>query len=143
MWFLTALAEGQLRAGRLEAARATTETSLARLEGSGEGFYLPELLRLRGEGLAAGHSPDLDGAEQAMERAMAVAAQQTATAWRLRAAISLAKVRMRRCGQGSAVTGLLDPILRLYQPGSETPDLALAREMLGAESRMARTSRRA
>ncbi|HEY2052148.1 MAG TPA: winged helix-turn-helix domain-containing protein [Caulobacteraceae bacterium] len=131
MWFLTSLAEGQLRVGRLEAARATVETSLARLERSGEGFYLPELLRLKGEVLVAGQSPDLDGAQRAMARAMAVAMQQTATAWRLRAAISLAKVGMRRPGKRPGLSDLLDPILRLYHPGSETPDLTLAREMLG------------
>jgi predicted ATPase len=137
MWFLTSLAEGQLKMGRLGAARDTIETSLARLEQSGEGFYLPELLRLKGEVLAAGQSPDFDGAEQAMERAMTVAAQQTATAWRLRAAISLAKVGMRRPGKRHAISDLLDPILRLYHPGSETLDLALAREVLRTETQQA------
>jgi predicted ATPase/DNA-binding winged helix-turn-helix (wHTH) protein len=135
MWFLTSLAEGQLRMGRLEAARATIEMSLARLEQSGERFYLPELLRLKGEALAAGQSPDLDGAEQAM----AVATQQTAIAWRLRAAISLAKVGMRRPGKRLAISDLLDPILRLYHPGSETPDLTLAREMVRTETQQADT----
>jgi predicted ATPase/DNA-binding winged helix-turn-helix (wHTH) protein len=133
MWFLTSLAEGRLRVGRLEAARDTIETSLLRLERSGERFYLPELLRLKGEVLAAAKSPDLDGAEQAMERALAVATQQTATAWRLRAATSLAQVWIRRPGTRLALNELLDPILRLYHPGSEIPDLALAREMLRTE----------
>jgi predicted ATPase/DNA-binding winged helix-turn-helix (wHTH) protein len=137
MWFLTSLAEGRLRVGRLEAARETIEMSLARLERSGERFYLPELLRLEGEVLAAGQSPNLDGAEQAMEQALAVAVRQTATAWRLRAAISLAKVWMRRPGERLAIRDLLDPICRLYRPGSETPDLALARDMLRTESRTA------
>ena len=134
MWFLTSLAEGQLRMGRLKAARATIETSLARLERTGEGLYLPELLRLKGEVLAAGQSPELDGAEEAMERAMAIAVQQTATAWRLRAALSLAKVWMRRPGKGRPVSDLLDPIVRLYRPASDAPDLALARDMLRTES---------
>jgi predicted ATPase/DNA-binding winged helix-turn-helix (wHTH) protein len=137
MWFLTSLAEGQLRMGRLEAARATIAMSLARLERSGEHFYLPELLRLKGEALAAGESPDLDGAEQAMEQAMAVSVQQTATAWRLRAALSLAKLWMRRPGKRSAIRGLLDPIIDLYEPGSETSDLALARHMLRTENQTA------
>jgi predicted ATPase/DNA-binding winged helix-turn-helix (wHTH) protein len=137
MWFLTSLAAGLLRMDRLEAARATIEMSLARLERSGERFYLPELLRLKGEVLAAGKSRDLDGAEQAMERAMAVAVQQNATAWRLRAAISLANVWARRPGKWLAIGGLLDPILRLYHPGSETPDLALARDMLRTENQTA------
>lgn len=132
MWFLTSLAEGQLRAGRLDSAHATIETSLARLERSGESFYLPELLRLKGEALAADPSPDLDRAEQAMERAMAIATQQTATAWRLRAATSLARVWMHRPGKRLAISDLLDPILQLYHPGSETLDLALAREVLGS-----------
>jgi predicted ATPase/DNA-binding winged helix-turn-helix (wHTH) protein len=139
MWFLTSLAEGQLRVDRLEAARDTIETSLARLEQSGERFYLPELLRLKGEVLAAAKSPDLDGAEQAMEQAMAVATQQTATAWRLRAATSLAKVWMRRPGKSLAISDLLDPIFRLYRPGSETPDLTLAGDMLKTENQTADT----
>ena len=78
-----------------------------------------------------------------MERAMADAEQQNATAWRLRAAISLAKLRMRRSGECRSVGDLLDPILRLYHPGSETPDLALARDMLKTENLTAGTLGRA
>jgi hypothetical protein len=41
---------------------------------------------------------------------------------------------VRRPGKRLAISDLLDPILRLYRPGSETPDLALARGMLRTEN---------
>jgi hypothetical protein len=46
---------------------------------------------------------------------------------------------MRRPGKRLAISDLLDPILRLYHPGSETPDLTLAREMVRTETQQADT----
>jgi predicted ATPase len=63
------------------------------------------------------------------ERALAIAGGQGAGAWELRAASSLARLRLAQ-GRGSEGRAALHAIHRRYAEGHATRDLRLARSLL-------------
>ena len=92
----------------------------------GEAFDMPELLRLRGE-LEAG-SGDLEAAEASLTRSVELAEGQGALSWRLRAEMSLARLR-REQGRPDPLEGLAATYAR-FSEGFETADLKAARRLL-------------
>lgn len=103
-------------------AVATLNTMLARCEASGERWYEPELIRLRGELLADAGAADF-------ERAMALAVAQGARAWQLRAATSLARLRQRR-GDRAGARAVLEPVFAAFTEGFRTDDLLQSAALL-------------
>ena len=94
-YFRALLAEAALGPDPAAAGDVLTRT-LEEVGATGGRWIEPELHRLRGELLLAGPEPDLDGAEAAFVRAVAVAARYRMRLWELRAATSLARVRAPR-----------------------------------------------
>jgi predicted ATPase len=86
-----------------------------------------ETTRLCGDVLAA--TGDRTGAETSYQEAIAIAQQQSAKLWELRAATSL--VRLRR-DQGRSAEGrdLLAPVYGWFTEGFDTPDLREAKALL-------------
>ena len=127
--FLCAIGEGQARLGHGEAALATVGGAIARVERNGDRFLLPELLRIRGELLAASPKPDKIEAESCLRQALLMARAHGAVAWEIRAAISLVHVCAGRDGQAETRALLADATGRMSGDG-DTADLRTARRLL-------------
>jgi len=106
-------------AGAEDVARDLADHLLQRVEDTGERWIWSEVQRVRGE-LAR----DAAEGEALFEAALAVAQQQGARAWALRAATSLA--RRRR----SAAEDMLMPLLATFTEGGGTQDHIEARSVL-------------
>lgn len=92
------------------------------------GWYLPELLRIKGEALLMKGRPDAD-AEKCFREAADVALRQGALAWELRAATSLARLH-RRQGLAAVAHAALAPVYGRFTEGFATADLREAEALL-------------
>lgn len=98
-FFRGLLAETLLAQDRVDEARAELSTALAFVERTGERRHLAELLRLEGECLRRTRS---DLARPVLHRSLAIAREQEARLWELRAATSLAELLVSRDDRGGA-----------------------------------------
>jgi hypothetical protein len=89
-------AEAEVRNGRADEARALVEELITEIRASGLRWQEAELLRVSGEARLLGPSADPDRAGCDLEAAVAVAREQGARAFQLRAALSLAKLYHNR-----------------------------------------------
>lgn len=85
--YLGVLADSYLRMGRTDEASATLDQGLKLARRTGEHYYMPELLRLRGELLRQTDRPA--EAKKSFEEAISFARDQGAKAWEARARQSL------------------------------------------------------
>ena len=78
-------------------------------------------------------SPEADAAkaQEYFERALAVARQQQANSWELRAAMSMARL-WRDQGKCNEARDLLNTVYNWFTEGFDTCDLKEARALLGA-----------
>jgi predicted ATPase len=128
--FVAAMGEGLAGLGQVVEARAAVDKGLASADHAGERSYYPELLRLKGELLlrqAIGQPQS--GAEQSFSAALRVARRQGALALELRAALSLAGLRVTQARHGEA-REILAPVYDRFTEGFGTADLRAARSML-------------
>jgi predicted ATPase/DNA-binding winged helix-turn-helix (wHTH) protein len=95
-----------------------------------ERWCMAELLRMKAEMLLGMDASGPEScAEELLEQSLECARRQGALSWELRAASSLARLRLR---QGKAREGraCLDPVYARFTEGFETADLAAARQLL-------------
>lgn len=123
---LASLAELQQMAGLLGDARATLDAARGLAGSTGQTFHDAEIERLSGEAALAADIPDVAAAEQAFARAITLARQQEARILELRAATSLARLRVA-AGRPAAARDALAPIHGWFTEGFDTRDLAEAR----------------
>jgi predicted ATPase len=132
---LAVLAAACLRQGDAARGLALVAEALALVATGGERFYEAELLRLRGELLLAGAPPpgsDPHAHAQAdLARALAVARQQRAVVWALRAATALARLQAA-AGQTAPARELLETALRDIADGAAWADVRDAQALLSA-----------
>lgn len=130
------LAEAYLTLGQTESALATLDQLLAQISATGIRFFEPEVLRLKGEALRRLSRPD--EAEVCFLNAIAVAQEQAAKAWELRAAMSLCLLYQTH-GLLSAFEAARQQLAEVYgwfTEGLETPDLRDAATLIaGAQDR--------
>ena len=88
----TALAETEAEAGEIEAALATIDGAIADGERTGQCWFDAESRRTRGDILLKRDPTNTAPAEEAFLTAIAIAQQQKARSFELRAALSLAKL---------------------------------------------------
>ena len=88
-----------------------------------------ELNRIAGEIALKSPKPDAAKAEAHFERALAVARQQQAKSWELRAAMSLARL-WRDQGKVQQARELLAPVYGWFTEGFDTRDLKEAKALL-------------
>jgi predicted ATPase/DNA-binding winged helix-turn-helix (wHTH) protein len=127
---LGSLADGLAGAGRLAEALSVNEEALSESKRGGQGWYLPELLRIKGELLLQDARLKTDtAAEACFLESIETARQQGALFWELRSALSLARLRLtqNRLDQAQQI---LAPIYDQFTEGFETADLRAARVML-------------
>ena len=94
-----------------------------------DSWFTAELYRRRGELLLAGPVPDASAAETELQRAFAIARDQSAKLFELRAATSLARLwaAQHKCAEAR---GLLAPVYGWFTEGFETRDLREAKALL-------------
>jgi predicted ATPase len=128
--FMAALAESRAGSGELSEALDTVDRALSFAERGGERCRLPELLRIKGELLLrqAGEQP-VSLAERSFAAALAVAREQGALLWELRAAISLARLRLAQDSRNEA-RDVLAPVYGRFTEGLEAADLRSAKAVL-------------
>jgi adenylate cyclase len=124
-------AEGCLRANRLDEGLAILDERFDIFTEQGRLSFVPEHLRIRAELLLATSHDHHETAVDDLRRAMAVAREQEALGFELRAAISLARVLSSRGYQAEA-GALLRPIYRRFSEGFESTDLREAAAFIGS-----------
>jgi tetratricopeptide (TPR) repeat protein len=129
-YFLTMQAEALGRIGDAEEALELLEEAQSIADKLGEHFWAAETMRLQGEmSLIRGCAPE--AAESHFSRALELAEKQGSVALRLRAAMSLCRLRQTQ-GRHEEGRGLLSKECGNFKEGFETADLRDARAMLGA-----------
>ena len=96
---------------------------------SKEKWYEAEINRIAGEIVRKSPKPDAAKAEAYFDRALAVARQQQAKPWELRAAMSLARL-WRDQAKVQQARELLAPVYAWFTEGFDTLDLKEAKALL-------------
>jgi predicted ATPase len=128
-WFLSHLAEGYAGLGQFDDARRCIGEAMTEIETTKGRWCEADIHRIAGEiGLT---SPDRDAAkaEAHFYRALAIARQQQAKSWELRAAMSMARL-WRDQGKRAAARDLLASIYGWFTEGFDTLDLKQAKALL-------------
>jgi predicted ATPase/DNA-binding winged helix-turn-helix (wHTH) protein len=113
----------------LQAGEALDEAVMSS-SASGDLWYMPELLRIKGEIMEADDRPGMrEAAESLYLRAVGLARKQDALSLELRAATSLARLRQSRDKEGEAAT-LVRTVYEQFTEGLETADLRTAHALL-------------
>lgn len=125
---MSILAEVHRLQGDTGAALADIDEALALTRSCGDLWYRPELLRFRGELLAArGDDPGL--AETCFREALEQARSLQARMWELRAAVALSRLFIRT-GRSTEVRPLLAPIHGWFTEGGSEPEWIEAGRLL-------------
>ena len=120
-----AIAHAQL--GEFSEARRCIAEATAAVKNSKERWFEAEVHRIAGE--TALLSRDPEAAKTYFDHALAVARQQQAKSWELRAAMSLARL-WRNHGKPQQARELLTPVYGWFTEGFETGDLKDAKALL-------------
>jgi predicted ATPase len=123
--------ESDRSAGRDGEGLALVEEMLAEGWRNGIRWHEAELRRVRGEALAFGADPDPARAEAEFEAAIAIAREQGARAFALRAALSLAKL-YQAANRPADAHAMLAPVLEGFSPTPEMPEIGEAQALLAA-----------
>ena len=128
-FYLSFLASAHAHLGQLDDAWRCIDEAIAAVEATGERWFEAEVNRIAGE--IARKSPEADTAkaEKYFEQALAIARQQQAKSWELRAAMSLARL-WRDQGKAQQARELLAPVYGWFTEGFDTRDLKEAKALL-------------
>ncbi|MBR0801563.1 AAA family ATPase [Bradyrhizobium jicamae] len=123
------LARAHASCGRFADAEDTISRAVSSIEETNERLDEAEILRTAGEIARMGPLPDAVKAEAYFNRALAVACQQQARSWELRAAMSMARL-WRDQAKPQRALELLAPVYGWFTEGFELPDLMEAKALL-------------
>jgi predicted negative regulator of RcsB-dependent stress response len=126
---LARLAEVYGTSGQAETGLSVLAEALAVLDTTEARRYEAQLYWLKGALLLRQAVPDALQAETCFQQALAVARQQQARSWELRAATSLSRLWQHQ-GKRDDARELLAPIYDWFTEGFDTPDLQEARALL-------------
>jgi predicted ATPase len=132
--FRAALAEALTKAGRLDEAQAVLDEAIEESRETDGTWWLPELMRVRGEHMALKWSNRVDEAEKIYREALAVAQAGGAKGWQLRLTMSLARLWSDTGREGDALR-LLEGEYQSFREGLETDDLVAAAALIRKLSR--------
>jgi predicted ATPase len=127
--WLSHLAAAHAELGQLDEAWRSIGEAMRAIETSKERWCEAEVNRIAGEIALMSPERDVAKAEASFERALAVARQQQAKSWELRAATSLARL-WRRQGKVQQARELLAPVYGWFTEGFDTRDLKDAKALL-------------
>jgi predicted ATPase len=132
MWmplFLSYSALACAKLGQFDDAWRFIGEAMTAIETTKEKWCEAEIHRMAGEIALRSPEPDGGKAEAYFERALAVARQQQAKSWELRAAMSMARL-WRDQGKPQQARELLAPVYGWFTEGFDTLDLKEAKELL-------------
>ena len=128
-WWLSHLAVAHVDLDQLDDAQRCIGEALDAIEKTKERWCEAEAYRLAGGIALKAAQPDVGKAQAYFERALAVARQQQAKSWELRAAMSLARLWRDR-GKVQQARELLAPVHGWFTEGFDTRDLKEAKALL-------------
>jgi class 3 adenylate cyclase/predicted ATPase len=128
---LTLLAEAQGTRGEPETGLAGLTEALTVVDKTGTRWYESQLYRLKGALLLQQSSDNATEAESCFHHAIAIAQNQQAKSWELRAATSLARLWQQQ-GKRAEAQALLAPVYGWFTEGFDTADLQEAKALLAA-----------
>jgi len=126
---LSFLAMAYAEIGQLDDAWRCIDDAIEKVERSKEKWGEAEVHRIAGEIALKSLAPDPEKAEAYFEHALAVARQQQAKSWELRAAMSMARL-WRDQGKRQQARDLLAPVYGWFTEGFDTLDLKEAKALL-------------
>jgi predicted ATPase len=134
-FFLSYLARAYAELGNFDDALHSIGEAITTVEATRESWCEAEVQRIAGEITLLSPEPNRGEAkaEVYFERALAVARQQQAKSWELRAATSRARL-WRDQGKRDEARDLLVPVYRWFTQGFDTRDLKEAKALLYALS---------
>jgi predicted ATPase len=125
--FLAVLADGLRQANRVEEGLAAVDEGFAYAARTGEGGYVADLHRVRGQLLQL--QGNLAGAETSLREALAFAGRQSAKSLELRAAAALARL-LHDTGRAAEGHRCLAAVHDWFTEGFATADVMAARALL-------------
>ena len=128
-WYLSNLARAHAELGQLDEAWRYIGEAVAAMDATRETWCEAEVHRIAGEIALVRPKPDTAKAELHFERALAVAREQQAKSWELRAAMSMARL-WRDQGRREEARELLAPVYGWFTEGFDTLDLKEAKALL-------------
>jgi predicted ATPase len=115
--------------GQLDEAGRSVDEATTVIERTKETWFEADVYRIAGEIALKAPKPDAAKAEAYFERALAIARQQQAKSWELRAAMSMARL-WRDQGKREEARDLLAPVYGWFTEGFDTLDLKDAKVLL-------------
>lgn len=130
--FIVDFAEALASLGNLVEASAVIDSALTRSKHEGVLWHVPELLRMKAE-LSVRQLDDQSflAAERLLSEAIELAGEQAALFWQLRAALGLARLKVRQHRPIEA-RSILAPICEAFADEVEFSDLGTARNLLNS-----------
>jgi class 3 adenylate cyclase/predicted ATPase len=128
-WYVAHMAKSMAELGRFAEARRHIAEALAAIENTGERWCESDVRRIAGEIALLGPGQDIGRAEMHFERALAIAREQQAKSWELRAAMSLTRLWRDR-GECAKARELLAGVYDWFGEGFDTLDLRRAKALL-------------
>jgi predicted ATPase len=126
---LSDLAQAYADVGRFDDAWRCIDEAVTAMEATKERWWEVEILRRRGEIVLMSNMRDEAKAETYFDHALAVARQQQAKSWELRAAMSMARL-WRDQGKVQQACEMLAPVYGWFTEGFDTRDLKEAKALL-------------
>ena len=127
--YLLQLAKAYAELGQFDDAWRCIGEAMTAMETTQERWWEAEANRIAGEIALMSPEPDAAKAGAYFERALAVARQQRAKSWELRAAMSIARL-WRDQGKRDEARNLLTPVYTWFTEGFDTLDLKEAKALL-------------
>ena len=126
---LSYLAAAHAELGQLDEASRCINDAIAAVETTKERWFEAEVHRTAGEIALKSPEPDAAKAEAYFKRALAIAREQQAKSWELRAAMSMARL-WRDQGRRDEARDLLAQVYGWFTEGFDTLDLKEAKALL-------------
>jgi DNA-binding winged helix-turn-helix (wHTH) protein len=129
--FAGSLTQGLLKAGQFDEALLTVNGAIGQATSLGATFHVAELLRLKAEVLAAAPQKDAAAALDCLRKSLRFARDQSALAYELRSATTLARLLSEE-GQREEARSILAPVYDRFTEEFEATDLRDARVLLAS-----------
>ena len=127
--FSSVLAQANAELGQFDDAWRCISEALTGIDTTKERWFEADLNRIAGEVMRRSPESDATKVEAYFERALAIAHQQQAKSWELRAAMSMARL-WRDQGKSQQARELLAPVYGWFTEGFDTHDLKEAKALL-------------
>jgi predicted ATPase len=127
--FLAHLAQANAELGQFDDAWRCISEALTGIDTTKERWFEADLNRIAGEVMRRSPESDATKVEAYFERALAIARQQQAKSWELRAAMSMARL-WRSQGKSPQARELLAAVYGWFTEGFDTHDLKEAKALL-------------